>query len=711
MAEKKYNSFYVRLVVLLLFFLLFLLAIAWSLHKVMFVEGDFWISYAKVKNDTVDVNAPRGNIYDCNRNLLVSTLPVYRVQVDFDADRIRKYESEFRHDLDSICISLSSLLNISKAELKSRIQREMSRPSGQRNRNYKIVGNAEYDLPTINALRNSKYALKYKCFSLDKRLKREKPFGLLGSRTLGDVYKDVQVGGKSGKCGLESYYDKDLKGESGLARKQMIRGKKYLVNMIDAEDGSDLVTTFDVRMMDIVESELKAEMNNSNADHGCAVLMDVKTGEVKAMSNLKMNSDREFYEEANYAVNSMTEPGSTFKVASVVALLESGKVDTSYKIDTGDGKWQLSNWPRPMKDHNWEKGGYGEISLAQAVWYSSNIGISKPAMEVFGLSRDSSKKFVDRLYSMKLNEKLNIEIPGVGIPKIPHPTDKGVDWAGTSLPWMSIGYGVQVPPIYTLTFYNGLANNGKMIKPIFVKSIERNGKVMLSNSTEVLNPKLCSTTTLNKVKDMLRGVVLYGTGKAANSKILQVAGKSGTSQMYAGEVLKGYQVSFCGYFPADEPKYSCIVVMWQEGSWHSQNHTAAVFGKIAERVYALGEREISRPDEDSRVRPYLAKVKNGKTKEVDYLLDKLDLKTKSNKVDSEWSVVENRDSIEVINSMNNKLSVVPSVIGWGAKDAIFLLENRGLKVEIQGRGKVVQQSISPGTTVVKGGVIRIVLKS
>lgn len=708
MAGKKYNSFYVRLVSLLLLFFGVVIWVAFGLYKIIVVEGDFWRSHATAKNDTITVYPPRGNIYDCNRNLLVSSLPKYRVFVDFGADKLCKNEAQFKHDIDSLCIHASRILNIDRNRLRSRILDEMSKPKNKRNRRCEIFGSSELDHPTKNALFGSKFISDYNCFYTEKRIKREKPFATLSSRTLGGVYQDAETEGKGGNSGLELYYNEELKGKTGVSRKQRIRNRNYLVSITEPEEGCDLITTFDVKMMDIVESELKSVMIKDGTDHACAVVMDVKTGEIKAMSNLKMNSSGEFYDEENYVMTSLTEPGSTFKVASVVALLESGRVDTSYKIDTGEGIWQLPNWNKPMRDHNHQKGGYGEISLAKAIWYSSNIGISKPVTEVFGLSRDSSKKFVDRLYSMKLNEKLDLEIPGVVKPNIPHPTDKGVKWSGMSLPWMSIGYGVQVPPIYTLTFYNGLANNGKMIKPVFVRTIEKDGRIVRSVNTEVLNPKLCSNNTLLKVKEMLRGVITDGTGKLANSSILPLAGKSGTAQMYVKNVMVGYQLSFCGFFPADEPKYSCIVVMWQT---HTSVSPSVAFGKIAERIYAMGEKEIVRPDDESRVKPYLAKVKHGKTRDVDYLLDKLDLRTAPGKVSSEWCLVENNDSTEVMKPLSNKMTVVPNVIGWGAKDAVFLLENRGLKVYVQGRGKVVQQSVSPGTTVAKGGVIKLVLKS
>ena len=776
---------------------LIMIPILFSAGKTIFTEGDFWRSQgAKSKIDSMIVKPNRGNILATDGKLLASSVPSYRLYIDFRADGLN--QNILNQYVDSLTYALSFIYykedsKNKKGYSRKGVQRELRRSilegCRKKENNFLSLKNQEVSyeeyrqikqFPVIykdaklyieldvlekEALnhymksvstclahvytkkspkemeshlwegykkRDRRYSLGTQEVSYielkqinenpffskgsnrsgliaEDRARRKKPFDRLASRTIGGLY-GVKEGGR-GNSGLEMHYEAFLRGEPGISSRQKIAGRFRTVNQIDPVDGFDIRTTIDVNIQDITETALLNELQRVDAERGCAVVMEVKTGRIRAISNLERGKDGRYRETRNFAVSSQTEPGSTFKIASVMVALDDGVIDTSYKVNTENGIWKIGG--EYMRDHNWNKGGLGTISIAQSIWHSSNIGISKVIQEFY---RDKPERFVERLYAMRLNEPIDLEIPGAGRPKIKHPSDPAAQWSGITLPWMSIGYETQIPPIYTLTFYNAIANNGRMIKPIFVEAISRNGSDVRQFSTEVINPSICSPNTLKKVNQMLIDVVEKGTAEAARSNNFQIAGKTGTAQVdyWKKDNTKTHQLTFAGYFPADDPKYSCIVVVWspKNAAPSAGNICGSVFKNIAERIYAQSPLLQSEPKKVcDAVRVEMPVTKDGKRKELQLVLDKLGIPhTFSGEESEEWIFSEVRKDTINMRVQKIRTNIVPNTIGMGARDAIYLLENKGLRVRIAGRGKVEKQSIASGTLIKKGDIIQLELK-
>jgi cell division protein FtsI (penicillin-binding protein 3) len=686
---------------------LIMIPILLSAGKTIFKEGDFWRGHgAKSKVDSLIVKPNRGNILAYDGKLLASSIPSYVLYMDFKAHGFKK--DTLDKYIESVSATLAAIYkNKNKEEIKKHILQGYQKASSWYMLNPQKISYT--DLKDVKAHPYFKKGPNVSGLCVYEQVSREKPFGSLASRTVGGLYGEIDKGGSSG---LEMRYDSLLRGKPGISSKQKIAGKFRTVNQVDPVDGLDVKTTIDVNIQDIAESALLKELSRVDADRGCTVVMEVKTGEIRAISNLKRVGEGRYAETENFAVSSETEPGSTFKVASVIAALEDGVIDTSYQVDTEKGVWKVKG--REMKDHNWNTGGYGKISIAQALWHSSNVGISKMICEHYD---KKPERFVELIYKMGLNEPINLEIPGAGKPKIKSPKDPSANWSGTTLPWMSIGYETQIPPIYTLTFYNAIANNGRMVKPFFVKAICKDGYETEEFSTEVIKSSICRGSTLKKVNQMLIDVVEKGTAKAARSDNFQIAGKTGTAQVNYGKrgVTKSHQLTFCGYFPADEPKYSCIIVVWSPSSKvypSAGNICGPVFKNIAERIYAQSPLLQSEPKTlcDTTV-IQMPVTKDGKRKELKLVLNKLNIPyTFSGAESEEWIFSEAQK--DNINMRTQKMyaHTVPNTIGMGAKDAVFLLENKGLKVRISGRGRVSSQSIEAGKAVRKGDIIQLQLQ-
>jgi cell division protein FtsI (penicillin-binding protein 3) len=693
---------------------LIMIPILFSAGVTIVNEGDFWRAQgAKSKRDSLLVKPNRGNILACDGKLLASSIPSYKLNMDFFADgfeedTLYKYIDTLSYCLAGVCKGKTqqeikkTILNGYK-EVHVRYAK-----TGKKNRWYPLnLGNISYtELKEIKQFPLFDKGSNASGLGIHEQVRRKKPFGSLASRTVGGLYAETDKGGSSG---IEMKYDSLLKGKNGISSRQKIAGKFRTINEVDPVDGLDIKTTIDINIQDITESALLKKLMEVDAEKGCAVVMEVQTGEIKAISNLERRSEG-YVESQNFAVSSETEPGSTFKVASVIAALEDGVVDTSYRVDTGKGIYHFGK--TPMRDHNYNKGGYQEISLAQSIWYSSNIGISRIIHEFY---KDQPEKFVNRLYAMKLNAPLDLEIPGSGRPKIKHPNDVTANWSGTTLPWMSIGYETQIPPIYMLTFYNGIANNGKVIKPFFVKAICKDGNEIEKFSTDVINNSLCSKKTLDKVKQMLIDVVEKGTATDVRSKNFKIAGKTGTAQVDYGKrgKTKTHQLTFCGFFPAENPQYTCIVVVWSPNKGYPSAGaiSGTVFKDIAERIYAqssLLRKELAMPVDNKPAIPY---TKGGKFGELKVVLEKLNIPyAVQDDKNVDWVYTEAQPENVHIREHKINNSMVPKVIDMGAKDAIFLLENKGLQVRISGRGRVFRQSISPGENIKKGDVIQLELR-
>lgn len=685
------------------------LMILYRIVKIQFVEHDQWMALAakNVKTNIV-VKPTRGNIYACDGRLMASSIPTYYVYMDLRVPALHDNSGIlFKNNIDSLSIYLSSFFrDKTPSDYKLLLTKAYQTGEDEFQLSQKRITYSQLKqlrtLPLFRLGRNKSGLITKEYF------RRVRPFGSLAQRTIGDIFADESKGGKNG---IELSFNKKLIGTPGVSTRQKV-ANNYMENVqVEPIDGMDINTTIDIDLQDIAEKALVDGVKQFDAAVGYAILMEVHSGEIKAIVNMQRNKDGSYTENRNGAVSDMTEPGSTFKVVSVMAALDEGKVKMTDTINTYNGEFKFGN--RTMTDHNANHGGFHKITLAQAIYGSSNIGVSRSIVKAYG---HNPAAFVDKLYSMKVNERMNLEIPGTASPNIRHPNDKTKQWSPTTLPWMSVGYETQVPPIYTLAFYNSIANDGKLIKPIFVKSVSKNGQIIKEFKTEVINPAICKPSTLAEIRSALLGVVEddMGTAKNVRSKYVRIAGKSGTAQISQGK--NGYkaggtkhQVAFCGYFPYEHPLYTCIVVMREPGiGYPSGGHmSGSVFKNIAERVMALNSnRKPSHVDTDSVEEKDLCPItKVGYYKAIQTVMTDLKLPLTENSTD--WVKTYAKEKQTVVEPITVSNKVVPDLMGMGAKDAVFILENMGLNVQVQGRGKVISQNMKPGTFARKGSSVMI----
>ena len=683
--------------------LLFAIFIIAKVIYIQFVEGSTWIEKAKtltLKNITIQPN--RGDILAHDGKLLASSVPYYEIRMDLKSKAL--LNEVFSKNIDSLAFCLSNLfLHKSKNAYKKELQE--ARKRGERY--YLIKRKVNYTqlkkLKQFPIFRLGRYKGG---FIYKQENERIQPHINLASRTIGYLNK-----GMSGNIvGIEGAYDHYLKGVVGIRLKRKLSGNVWIPvndkNEVEPKDGKDVITTIDVNIQDVAENALLNQLKKHNAHHGTAVLMEVETGEIKAIVNLEKDKNGNYKELYNYAIGESTEPGSTLKIAALIVALEDGYFDLDDTIDTGDGV--IYYYDKKLSDT--KKGGYGKITVQQAFEISSNVGVSKIITQYY---KGREHEFINRLYSMNLNEKLGVEIKGEGAPDIKYPNDKL--WSGISLPMMSIGYEIRLTPLQILTFYNAIANNGRMVKPKFVKAIQFHGEIIETFDTELINPSICSFSTIRKVKKVLEGVVENGTAKNLKNTNYKIAGKSGTAQIanekygYKNEFKVSYQASFVGYFPADKPKYSCIVVVNSPSNsvYYGNLVAGPVFKEIADKVYAANldiHEEFIAQEKNFVDLPY---SKNGHKNELDIILNNLGIERQINNVNSEWVITTKRDTFIEYTQLNIKENLVPNVKEMGVKDALFLLENAGLEVEVKGRGKIKSQSILPGTRIKKGDKIII----
>lgn len=674
------------------------IAIIFQLFTVQFVQGNKWRSLAKelsLKDITISPN--RGDILASDGRLLASSVPYYEIRIDTKAKGLTP--EIFSNNIDSLSLCLSKLFN---DKPKSEYKRELLNARRENRQYYLLKRKVDYiqlkKLRTFPMFRLGQN--KGGLIAVQSNF-RIKPHGSLATRTVGNTSKSDA----GNIVGIEGAYDKDLRGVEGVRLMQRLSGSVWMPvndrNEVEPVDGYDITTTIDVNIQDVAESALRRQLMKNNAHHGCAILMEVSTGEIKAITSLERDDSGIYLEKYNYALGESTEPGSTFKLASMIALLEDGYIDMEDTVDTGEGFYMYKG--KKIKDS--EDKGLGKITMLQAFEHSSNVGISKKVVQYY---TGRERQFIDRLYRMKINQKLDIDIRGEGKPEIKYPGDRL--WSGWSLPMMSIGYEVRMAPIHILTFYNAIANDGEMVKPSFVKSVSQHGNVIKSFDTEIINPSICSSSTLKKVRRMLAGVVDSGTARNLRDSVLHIAGKTGTAQIAKGKqgyrIALSYQASFVGYFPADNPKYSCIVVVNSPSNsvYYGNVVAGPVFKEIADKVYAtsVNWHPIIKSERHPKVDiPY---SKTGDRKELDIVMDKLNIPVEDNSK-SNWVTTNKKDDkIEFI-SRSVIDHLVPNVVDMGLKDALYLLENAGLRVIVTGRGKVRKQSIAPGSRIVQGGTI------
>ena len=685
------------------------IAIIGKAMYIMTAKKDYWNEVAaRLKRDSVDVKPNRGNILSCDGQLMASSIPEYKMYMDFLAGGEEK-DSLWKVKVDSICIGLNRIfpqksVDAFKRDLEEG-HRKMARnwPIWPRRVDYNTYTEVK-KLPVFNL---SKFKGGFHCEEFNAR---RRPFGSLAQRTVGDMFgaKDTA------RCGLELSYDSVLRGTNGITHRRKILNKYMNIPVTPPIDGCDIVTTIDVGIQDLAERALIEELKDPqvHGDRGVVIVMDVPTGDIKAMVNMTKCADGEYREIKNLAVSNLLEPGSVFKTASIMVALDDGVVDTSYTVDTGCGIWKM--YGRDMKDHNWRRGGYQVISLPRSLEVSSNIGVSRIIDEHY---HNNPEKFVEGIRRIGLASDLHLPIAGSTAPRIrmPKKNERGqyLNWSKTALAWMSIGYETQIPPISTVTFYNAIANNGKMMRPRFVKKVTKNGETVKEFPPEVIKASICKEKTLKEMQTILEHVVSQGLGKKAGSKSFKVAGKTGTAQVSQGSGgyktgITHYLLSFAGYFPADNPMYSCIVCIEKSGLPASGGGmSGVVFHNVAEGIMA---RHLKLNVEDARDSSsvLIPDVKDGNLVAATYVLDRLGIKNNSQWSGSYangnpiWGKASRQNRHVVLTQHKSPANIVPDVRGMGARDAVYLLESRGLRTTIHGCGKVKEQSVLPGTVVKKG---------
>ena len=686
---------------------------------IMFAERNYWLEVAdRFVDENIPIRPNRGNILSSDGKLMASSLPEYRIYMDFmsnekDPVKFAKEQhvrdSVFNANLDSICRGLHRIFPEKSAR---QFREHLKKGRRMKSRNYPIypkrISYTQYkEVKKLPVFRLHKYKGGFKEVAFNYR---KKPFGSLAAQTLGRLYADTSMGARNG---IELAFDSLLKGKNGVKHRQKVMNRYLDMVDIPPVDGCDIVTTIDVGMQDICEKALVDKLEEINAKVGVAVLMEVATGEVRAIVNLRKGDDGHYYEMESNAISDLLEPGSTFKTASIMVALEDGKITPHTEVDTGNGVMDM--YGSKMRDHNWHRGGYGKIDVTRIMEVSSNVGVSYLIDKYY---RDDPQKFVDGLKRMSLDQPLHLQIQGEGEPYLKGPDERY--FAKTTLPWMSIGYETQLPPMNILTFYNAIANNGVMVKPKFVKAAMRDGEVVEEYPTEVINPKICSDKTLAQIHEILRSVVEHGLAKPAGNKQFPVSGKTGTAQISKGKAgyksgRTDYLVSFCGYFPSDAPKYSCIVSIQKPGLPASGGLMAgSVFGKIAERVYAQDIYFDLRNAVDSTSN-VIPTVKAGEMNEALAILNNLDVPAETEfttgKIQGDiWGRATSDTTAVTLHDKEQADGLVPNVVGMGAKDAVFLLESKGIKVRLHGTGRVRQQSVQGGSRIVKGGTISLTLR-
>lgn len=678
----------------------------------MTAERKFWLDVSeRVKLDSTAITPTRGNILSCDGKLMASSLPEFEIFMDFKTLHDAGTDTLWRENIDAIAKGLNNIFPERSAhDFKTYLEEGRAKQS-----RYWPIWPKRIDYNTlcdVRALPVFNIKSKYRSGFIFKEYNaRKHPYGSLALRTIGDLFgkKDSAI------CGIELSFDRELRGIDGVKHRRKILNKYLDIIDTPPTDGLDVVTTIDVGIQDLAERALVQELKEPDVhgDVGVAIVMEVATGDIKAIVNMEKCGDGEYRERKNHAVSDLMEPGSVFKTASIMVALDDGVVDTTARVETAGGVWPM--YGREMRDHNWRRGGYGMLTLPQTLMVSSNIGVSRIIDDHY---RNCPEKYVEGIHRLGLADDLKLPIAGSSPAKIrmPKKDKRGkqyVNWSKTTLPWMSIGYETQVPPISTVTFYNAIANNGKMMRPRLVKAVMKDGEVIKEFPPVVMRPSICKSKTLGEVQTILEHVVSQGLGKRAGSPSFKVAGKTGTAQVAKGGGYKmgtvHYLLSFAGYFPADAPRYSCIVCIQKSGLPASGGGMSGkVFHDIAEGIMAQSLKMDVKDahDENSILEP---DVKSGNIIAADYVLTHLGYETRA-----DWSgsyadgnpiwghATRGNGHIALTRQDKTQANVMPDVTGMGARDAVFLIESRGVKTKLYGRGKVTQQSIAAGHTISKG---------
>jgi cell division protein FtsI (penicillin-binding protein 3) len=671
MIDKK--AIFLR--VLLISSLITLAAMAIFIHLLR-VQSEMTDSLGQ--NDPVlalrEIPSPRGNIYDLKGNLLATSMPVYTIAID----ATQSSDTLFNNNYKKLAKGLAAIF---KDESKEQLEKKIYQSRLAKKQYFKLRSGVRYsELQEVKKLPILNKGRFKGGFVYTQQTSRTKPFKYLCGRTIGYINGTYGVG-------IEKSFDKYLKGENGLQMMQKINGGvwKPLSNSedVEPESGADIYSTIDIHIQDIAQSALLSSLEKYEAESGSVILMDVKTGAIRAMSSLQRTDEEKYAENFNFAFGAAYEPGSTFKLASLLVALEDGKIDTSSMVDTKNGVFEF--YDRKMRDSNAHRGGHGKISIARAFEVSSNIGIARTIVDLY---EDKPQEFIDRLARLGVSNKLDFELLGEAEPWIKNSNDS--TWSGVSLPWISYGYELKMSALQILALYNAVANDGELVKPYLVDRIQRGEQIVTSKKVEVLKPSICSQNTISILKDLLVGVVKNGTAKNIYSKIYSCAGKTGTAKIASeGSYSSDYRASFAGYFPADNPKYSCIVVVTKpkkELGFYGNIVAAPVFKEIRNSLYA--EEPVSVPLNESA----MATSDKGLSFELNQIYKELKHPLYKSSANNLWLNASNTG----FKPLSIEDGVMPNLHGMSSMDAVYLLENLGLSVAVFGKGKVAHQSLKTG---------------
>ena len=687
------------------FIVLFALSVVLKVCTIQFAEGDYWREKEQqLTMKYVNIEASRGNIFSSDGCLLATSVPIFELRMDVISEPVSN--KIFYEKLDSLSLRLDQTFS---HRSKNEWRASLKNARNSKERYFLIARKVNYstlkEVRTFPIFKMGKY--KGGLIVLQQS-RRELPFKNLAQRTIGYDRKSNKP------LGIEGAFNKDLQGVSGKRLMQKIAGGVYKPinqdNEIEPQDGNDVITTLDANIQDVAHHALEKQLRAQNAHHGCAILMEVKTGAIKAMVNLSRVDSGSYAETFNYAIGEGTEPGSTFKLASIMAAIEDGYTDLDEIVDTEGGRKTYAGG-YVMKDSH--DGGYGKITVKQVFEKSSNVGTSNIIMKYY---KKQPQKFIDRLYSFGIHKPLGIALPGEATPYIKDTKSKL--WSGLSLPLMSIGYEEKLTPLQTLNFYNTVANNGKMMRPQFVREIRAKGQLIKSFPPEVINPAICSQSTIDKAREMMEGVVKNGTATFLRTAPYQIAAKTGTAQIalgnkgYTQDGKKTYMASLCGYFPAKDPLYSIIIVVSapSKAAYYGNEVAGPVFREIADKVYS-NSKEIHKPLQldTARAIVHVPFVKSGKKSDVQVIAKVLSLKTAITDENANyvWAQI-NKETFQ-LKGLATKESEVPQLVGMGLRDALTILENQKITVKVIGRGVIKKQSLAAGTRVMKGAKITIEL--
>ncbi|MCO6460209.1 MAG: transpeptidase family protein [Saprospiraceae bacterium] len=675
------------------------------------VKGEHYRELGKRQSvKAIAIEADRGKIIADNGELLATSMPFYDVYFDPTASRqyvnemkekdprfMKKVGDIFAKNIDSLsyCISKYLIPNLTPIEVKQWLVRK-------RNQNERFLclakGISHIKMKQVKEFPLFRLGRNKSGIIFERKFKRIRPYGDLALRTVGYNRDNAP------SIGLEAAYDDELKGEEGNRMVQFISKTKYVpindLTEIEPENGNDVMTTINVQIQDIAQEALQQALEYHNAAYGTAIVMEVKTGAVKAMANLKKDGDQ-YHEAYNYAVGLSVEPGSTFKLASVMAILEDHKMSLEKEIDVNYGKAVICG--REMKDA--EAHSHKTLTLRQSFELSSNVGIAKAVVDAFGNSREDIFRFVDLIRQFHLGEITGVDIPGEAKPLIKTPYNLKQLWSRTSLPWMAHGYETRLTPLQMLTFYNAVANNGKMMQPRLVSGIWSHGVQIKSFPPRVLKESIASSTTIHQARRLLEGVVTNGTAKKYRNEMYSFAGKTGTASMDYGGVKRGrYRASFIGYFPADNPVYSICVMITEpkEHGYHGAEVALPVFRSIADKILSFDPKFFRTYTPGDDVTAFSNQLPSGEIGVGgDYLsiFNRLDIPVYLKGKTTDYVVTDRRESdVNLIPIASNE-NQVPDVKGMGLRDAVYALEATGLKVNIEGYGRVSYQDIAPGTKV------------